>query len=285
MLKEIVKAFDASDKAKVIEIAEKYEDREKVSQQIQKLQTIQNTGAISSVASILATVGFLTDQWAKIQEKQFNDNLYTGRKVKQSDLKPYWYMAFFVIVLEILATVSLYIIIEVQILKVNKGKDFSERKIPENRFNFMKYNILAFDYVSELVVLVLSATLFVYTEYTTIGGFALNIMSTLVDWYFSYRELRTIQELQAYTESPNHEKSQKIISKVANKIKYEIDGQMQQIPKKVSTARQTPRIRPFRQDREDQIHQALRERVPNFVKELSEGQHMDLIRPLGITSD
>jgi len=97
-----------------------------------------------------------------------------------------------IIILESTATVALYLIIKLQIYQVTQAKDSTGRKIPEARFIFMKYNIWAFDYLSELVTLGLSATLFVYTEYTTIGGFALNIISTLVDWYFSYKELQTI---------------------------------------------------------------------------------------------
>ena len=76
----------------------------------------------------------------------------------------------------------------------------SERRISNFRFKFIKVNIYLFDYASEIIQVASCATMFVYTEYETSLGFILNIVSTLVDWYFSHLELKTLDELKAYTE-------------------------------------------------------------------------------------
>ena len=76
----------------------------------------------------------------------------------------------------------------------------SERRISNFRFWFIKVNIYLFDYASELIIMALCSAMFAYTEYETSLGFILNIVSTLVDWYFSYLELKTLDELKAYTE-------------------------------------------------------------------------------------
>lgn len=62
------------------------------------------------------------------------------------------------------------------------------------KYKIMKWNIYVFDFLSELIVLILSSVIFIYTDITTIGGFLLTAGSTMLDFYYSYRELLVIEE-------------------------------------------------------------------------------------------
>ena len=71
--------------------------------------------------------------------------------------------------------------------------------LPEKTLKSIMLTIVLGDYFSELILLWLSATLFYYTEFETPIGFVLTTLSTLIDWYYSYQELKMTQELSIYT--------------------------------------------------------------------------------------
>ena len=75
-----------------------------------KLLTLQNTGAISSVASLMASLGFLADQYSKITKNKLNESLFKGRQVTPEDLEPFWWISIVILALESAATLALYIV-------------------------------------------------------------------------------------------------------------------------------------------------------------------------------
>ena len=94
----------------------------------------------------------------------------------------------------------------------------------------MKANVFFFDYFSEVIIISICSTLFVYTEYETKVGFCLNILSTIVDWYFSYLELRILNELKAFTDSAIKKQAKKIKEKIGQHLMQMYDQELQNAP-------------------------------------------------------
>ena len=111
---KILKHVKPEGKVECAVMIDNLEERIKRDRMISQLESVQTTGGISSVTSLIATAGFLLDQWSKINSKdedgnpdKLNDNLFFGRQVTPDDLMIIWWAAVLLALFEALATASL----------------------------------------------------------------------------------------------------------------------------------------------------------------------------------
>ena len=193
------------------------EERIKRDRMISQLESVQTTGGISSVTSLIATAGFLLDQWSKINSKdedgnpdKLNDNLFFGRQVTPDDLMIIWWAAVLLALFEALATASLVYLTQNQIKRARNSRSSKDRMLPDILFKYLKFIIVLFDYVVELIIVSLSFWMFYHTEFETLGGFILSVSSTFLDWYLSWLELKQLENLRAYTRTAIMRKADRI---------------------------------------------------------------------------
>ena len=128
------------------------------------MDSLKVTSAISSFISLLATIGFLFDEKSKIDKPnntglQKTPFIYGDHKsVRSQDLYPYLNGACILVALETLASMIFFWQTDLQLKKIDHAED-SGNKIPlitDFGFQTMRLNIILFDYISEILILMIS---------------------------------------------------------------------------------------------------------------------------------